>query len=185
MTIGLLIEIMCGVKILSASKLHRVTVGQVYRLDDPEWDNPEDEEIVTEKKKRWPPSHPLSQLRKKERREIERAELLSKGESQKFQPYDATPFRKGFSIREICRELKALGINQFCEERVTNGQTGEVIPTLIFKGFCFYQRLKHMVIDKYHARSRGGKTRLTRQPREGRKLGGGLRSGFEKNRSGG
>jgi DNA-directed RNA polymerase III subunit RPC2 len=34
-----------------------------------------------------------------------------------------------------------------------------------------------MVIDKVHARSRGGRTRMTRQPREGRKQGGGFRVG--------
>ena len=89
---------------------------------------------------------------------------------------DATPF-ENFSIQNVIRELEELGIKNFCEEEMINGQTGEVIPTMIFTGVCYYQRLKHMVIDKVHARSRGGRTRMTRQPREGRKVGGGFRTG--------
>ena len=57
-------------------------------------------------------------------------------------------------------------INEFCDEEMINGQTGEPMKCLIFTGICYYQRLKHMVIDKVHARSRGGRQRLTRQPRE-------------------
>ena len=44
-------------------------------------------------------------------------------------------------------------------------------------GPTYYQRLKHMVGDKIHARGRGRRNQLTHQPNDGRSNGGGLRVG--------
>lgn len=92
---------------------------------------------------------------------------------------DGTPFCREFSLNKIVSELRSMGIEGFGKEMVTNGLTGEMMPTLVYYGVVFYQRLKHMVIDKVHARGKsGGRSALTRQPREGRARHGGLKVGI-------
>ena len=57
------------------------------------------------------------------------------------------------------------------------GITGKKIQTEIFIGPVYYMRLKHMVLDKVHARARGPRQALTRQPLDGRARAGGLKVG--------
>lgn len=89
---------------------------------------------------------------------------------------DGTPFR-GTSIEQIADELEARGYQRHGNEKLFNGMSGRLMPGRVFVGPTFYQRLKHMVIDKQHARARGPIQILTRQPVEGRSREGGLRFG--------
>ena len=89
---------------------------------------------------------------------------------------DGTMFRDS-SIEYICDCLKEAGYDSSGRTYLYNGMTGERYESKIFMGPTYYQRLKHMVLDKNHARSRGPVQMLTRQPLEGRAREGGLRFG--------
>ena len=89
---------------------------------------------------------------------------------------DATAF-SGDKVDEIGQVLIEHGYSYGGKEYITSGITGEPLESYIFFGPVYYQKLKHMVMDKMHARSRGPKTLLTRQPTEGRAKSGGLRLG--------
>ena len=69
------------------------------------------------------------------------------------------------------------GINYTGKDVLYSGTSGEPLDAYIFSGPVFYQKLKHMVLDKMHARARGPRAVLTRQPTEGRSRDGGLRLG--------
>ena len=94
---------------------------------------------------------------------------------------DATPFIDTMTaadrVTDISQALTGLGYQKHGNECLYNGHTGRPLESLIFFGPTFYQRLKHLVDDKIHARSRGPVTMLTRQPKEGRAAEGGLRMG--------
>lgn len=62
---------------------------------------------------------------------------------------DATPF-SGLKVEEIAEALESYGFAGDGTETMYNGGTGEEIPTKIFIGPTYYQRLKHMVADKEH-----------------------------------
>lgn len=69
------------------------------------------------------------------------------------------------------------GLNYTGKDVLYSGTSGEPLDAYIFSGPVFYQKLKHMVLDKAHARARGPRAVLTRQPTEGRSRDGGLRLG--------
>ncbi|KAJ3105111.1 DNA-directed RNA polymerase III core subunit ret1 [Phlyctochytrium planicorne] len=83
----------------------------------------------------------------------------------------------GSKVEDMSRILIDNGFNYSGKDYVTSGITGEPLQAYIFFGPVYYQKLKHMVMDKMHARSRGPRAVLTRQPTEGRSRDGGLRLG--------
>lgn len=83
----------------------------------------------------------------------------------------------GDKVKDISADLIKCGYNYLGKDCMTSGQTGELLQAYIFSGPIYYQKLKHMVVDKIHARARGPRTVLTRQPTEGRARDGGLRLG--------
>ena len=89
---------------------------------------------------------------------------------------DATPFTD-VTVDAISMALRRCGFQQRGFEVLYNGHTGRKLNAQIFLGPTYYQRLKHMVDDKIHARARGPVQILTRQPVEGRSRDGGLRFG--------
>jgi DNA-directed RNA polymerase II subunit RPB2 len=90
---------------------------------------------------------------------------------------DATPFTE-LSVEDIAKILESHGLERYGNEILYNSRTGEQMTTEIFIGPTYYQRLKHMTIDKQHSRAQNGPiVLLTRQPAEGRARDGGLRLG--------
>ena len=92
---------------------------------------------------------------------------------------DCTPFTKENTdpVERFCDRLHKNGFERHGNEKLYCGFTGEPIDSDIFIGVVYYQRLKHMVSDKMHARAYGDVTMLSRQPLEGRSREGGLRCG--------
>eukprot|EP00796_Vickermania_ingenoplastis_P012996 gene12996-8842_t len=89
---------------------------------------------------------------------------------------DGTAFA-GHTAQEIGSALLSKGFNYQGKDLFYSGITGEIMQAFVFFGPIYYQRLKHMVTDKMHARSTGPRSLLTRQPTEGRARHGGLRVG--------
>jgi DNA-directed RNA polymerase II subunit RPB2 len=89
---------------------------------------------------------------------------------------DGTSFGE-LAVDAICEQLLKNGYETNGNELLYNGLTGEQHECSIFTGPVFYQRLKHMVLDKQHSRSIGPMVNMTRQPAEGRSRDGGLRFG--------
>lgn len=94
--------------------------------------------------------------------------------------HDATSFR--FNEDETAVEyfgklLERGGYNYYGTERMYSGIDGREMTADIFFGVVHYQRLRHMVSDKWQVRSTGPIDVLTRQPIKGRRRGGGVRFG--------
>eukprot|EP00474_Spongospora_subterranea_P000811 CRZ01269.1 hypothetical protein [Spongospora subterranea] len=83
----------------------------------------------------------------------------------------------GDRVTDLSEILVRHGFNYHGRDILTSGITGETLNAYIYMGPIYYQKLKHMVMDKIHARARGPRAGLTRQPTEGRSREGGLRLG--------
>lgn len=77
----------------------------------------------------------------------------------------------------VNRKLKECGFNYYGNEPMYSGVFGTELKTDIFIGVVYYQRLKHMVSDKFQVRVGGAITSTTQQPVKGRKNKGGIRFG--------
>ncbi|PKU85021.1 DNA-directed RNA polymerase II subunit RPB2 [Dendrobium catenatum] len=116
--------------------------------------------------------------------------IAAKGGSLHGQFVDATPFssstrekgsekssEKRSMIDEIGPMLTSRGFNYHGVEVLYSGVLGTEMKCEIFMGPVYYQRLRHMVSDKFQVRSTGTVDQITRQPIGGRKRGGGIRFG--------
>ncbi|KAI9686121.1 MAG: DNA-directed RNA polymerase III core subunit ret1 [Bogoriella megaspora] len=83
----------------------------------------------------------------------------------------------GSKVEDMGSLLIKHGLSYHGKDMLTSGITGEPLEYYVFIGPTYYQKLKHMVQDKMHARPRGPRAILTRQPTEGRSRDGGLRLG--------
>lgn len=61
-------------------------------------------------------------------------------------------------------QLKAAGYNYYGNEPMYSGITGQEFAADIYIGVVYYQRLRHMVLDKFQVRTTGPIDPLTRQP---------------------
>jgi len=102
--------------------------------------------------------------------------VLSKTSALQGKITDATPFNK-IDIEQVNEIFKKYGYDDNGLETLYCGMTGKKMKVKIFIGPTYYLRLKHMVNDKIHSRSRGPRQLITHQPPEGRALNGGLRFG--------
>lgn len=101
---------------------------------------------------------------------------------------DATPFANSLKkdkdprtpnsiVDEFGPMLASYGFNYHGKEVLYSGVFGTEMDCEIFIGPVYYQRLRHMVSDKFQVRTTGRIDQITRQPIGGRKHGGGIRFG--------
>ncbi|KAF2876790.1 hypothetical protein BDV95DRAFT_237128 [Massariosphaeria phaeospora] len=93
---------------------------------------------------------------------------------------DSTPFRfdeQNTAVDFFGHQLMKAGYNYYGNEPMYSGITGQELAADIYIGVVYYQRLRHMVNDKYQVRTTGPVNKLTGQPIKGRKKGGGVRVG--------
>ncbi|CAG8483343.1 4694_t:CDS:10 [Diversispora eburnea] len=93
---------------------------------------------------------------------------------------DCTPFKyneESTAIDYFGEQLLRSGFNYHGNEPMYSGTTGEEFQADIYIGVVYYQRLRHMVSDKWQVRSTGPVHNLTMQPIGGRKRNGGIRFG--------
>lgn len=93
---------------------------------------------------------------------------------------DSTPFKfdeDKTAADYFGHQLMKAGYNYHGNEPMYSGITGQELGADIYIGVVYYQRLRHMVNDKYQVRTTGPVVPTTGQPIKGRKRGGGIRVG--------
>lgn len=110
-------------------------------------------------------------------KEMKRAKAVALAGSDMADPL-ATPFVDQDESMEAAGDwLVAAGYRRNGCEMLIDGTTGKAMGVDIFTGLIYYQRLKHMVTDKQHARARGPISASNRQPMDGKSHEGGIRFG--------
>ncbi|CAI7842704.1 unnamed protein product [Closterium sp. NIES-53] len=87
------------------------------------------------------------------------------------------PQNNGDLVDTFGRQLVEKGFSYYGTETMYSGVYGCEMECEIYLGVVYYQRLRHMVSDKFQVRSTGPVNPLTQQPVKGRKKGGGVRFG--------
>ena len=93
---------------------------------------------------------------------------------------NGTPFQfseDNKAVDNFGKQLLSAGYSYYGSESMYSGIYGTEMKVDIFMGVVFYQRLRHMVSDKFQVRALGALNQLTKQPVGGRKVGGGIRFG--------
>lgn len=94
------------------------------------------------------------------------------------QDASAFQFSENFKAADYFGEqLRAAGYNYYGNEAMYSGVSGQELRVDIYIGLVYYQRLRHMVSDKFQVRTTGPVHNLTQQPVKGRKRAGGIRLG--------
>lgn len=164
MTLGKFVEVMTARKIASGSQLYHIGLSEFI-------------EKCTKKK-----GEAFTNLSNEKQRRVYQKFLSQKGQSYYTQSHfeqrfddipgsvygDATPFMN-YAIEDIMDELSKLGVNCKCEDKIIDGMTGEELKCLVFNGPIFYQRLKHLSIEKAHSCQISFKSLQLRQPGRDRK----------------
>lgn len=68
------------------------------------------------------------------------------------------------AVNHFGEQLIAAGYNYYGNEPMYSGITGQEFAADIYLGVVYYQRLRHMVDDKYQVRTTGPVDPKTRQP---------------------
>ena len=111
--------------------------------------------------------------------------LCGKAAALRGEQVDGTPFVASADagdspdgvVDKYGAQLEAFGFQADGCETLYDGRTGKPLEMQVFVGPVAYSKLRHMVVDKYHARSRGPRSFQTRQPLDGRGRDGGQRVG--------
>ena len=58
-------------------------------------------------------------------------------------------------METVSQQMAQHGYNFLGKDMLTSGITGQQMAAYIYFGPIYYQKLKHMVVDKMHARAKG------------------------------
>ncbi|CAI5439933.1 unnamed protein product [Caenorhabditis angaria] len=106
--------------------------------------------------------------------------MAGKSAAMHGETYDASPFvfnEENTAINHFGELLTKSGYNYYGNETFYSGVDGRQMEMQIFFGIVYYQRLRHMIADKFQVRATGPIDPITHQPVKGRKKGGGIRFG--------